>query len=83
MRIAQLLVGKPVNDPVFGVELVPDSVAILCIPRLVSPEYGIGNVIGKLDDARSARIHEQWRSNLLQRSSNATSIGSWLGNDGL
>lgn len=61
MRIADLLVGEPMYDPVLGVELVPYPVKILGVPGLVSPEYGIGDMIGKLDDTRGARIHEQWR----------------------
>ena len=34
-RIADLLVGEPMDDPVLGIELVADSVEILCIRGLV------------------------------------------------
>ena len=58
MPIPELLVGKPVNHAVLGIELVADTVEILRIPGLVSPEYRLGDMVGQLDDARRPRIHE-------------------------
>ena len=58
-RISWLLVGQTVNDSIFGIELVGDAVEILRVPGLVSSKHGVGDVIGKLDDAGRARIHEE------------------------
>lgn len=60
-RITEFFVGESVDDPVLRIELVADAVEVLRIPGLVSPEDGIGNVVGKLDHARRPRIHEQRR----------------------
>ena len=58
VRIAELLVDQAVNDAVLGVELVGNTVKVLRIPGLISSEYGIGDVVGELDDAGRPRIHE-------------------------
>ena len=53
--------GQAMNDAIFGIELVGDAVEILRVPGLVSSKHGVGDVIGKLDDAGRPRINEERR----------------------
>ena len=53
--------SEAVNDAVLGVKLGGDAVKILRVAGLIASEYGVGDMIGQLDDARRSGIHEQRR----------------------
>ena len=53
--------SEAVNDTVLGVKLGCDAVKILRVAGLIASEYGVGDMIGQLDDARRSGINEQGR----------------------
>jgi hypothetical protein len=54
-----MLVGKAVNNTVFGVKAVCNQVEILRITCVVAAEYGVSDVVSNLHKARCPRVDEK------------------------
>src|SRR5579863_2721044 len=56
-----VFVREPVDDAIGLIEAGSDDVHVLGIAAVIASENGIRDVIGELNQARCARVDEEWR----------------------